>query len=104
MTEINSFSSRVNPATVLAAWSVFRGYMGVSKCCLLDCNFLLDPHHSASTTSCIFFLCQKFADVPMFLSNTLSNSINHPQTLESGATVCSVFNNCEINVMNNDAA
>lgn len=33
----------VNFVTVLAAWnnSLQKGYMGVSKCCLLDCNFLL---------------------------------------------------------------
>lgn len=59
----------VNFVTVLAAWnnSLQKGYMGVSKCCLLDCNFLCFP--------CV---CHEVERVPMFLSDILPRDGSKP--------------------------
>lgn len=67
----------VNFVTVLAAWnnSLQKGYMGVSKCCLLDCNFLV------YVTRLNEFPCF----CPIFFH------VMDPNLRKSGATVCSIF-------------
>lgn len=78
--------------------------MGVSKCCLLDCNFLLDPPTCpppAPDHFLSFPFMSKFEVVPMFPANTLPSVMNGPKP-SSCATVCSLT--VETMIMNRDAA